>query len=447
MGSTLSEVGVYYDGLVPAIYSPNKFPEGFALKHWSLDPRVIQRPMINARIDGSEMTIRPISTLDLEFLSNEMVRLARNGSIDLVKNYPCGLKCPGCFSEENVYGDIRNLMYWQEVMQLVDDAKAIGLKTAKFLGPGELFQNPDLFDILDALKQRDIVFSIFTKGAELGSDQLARQVYGGLGINSAKELVKRIAEYDNIRILLGFNSFFPDRQDKIVGSLRTTSDYQMVNGTFDRKGVMNYTEKRNRALVNLVEAGFNDPKGEQKITLIAAPAGLDQIDELPSMYKWAALRNMPIVIAPTMESGFKSIGLANFNLRIDPIHLKLIDMIEAVYTTAVENGILSLEQVKREGISAYIGTKPCDQVANGLFIRLNGRVQMCPGRSDNSATYGNVHQEPLAKIWINSPNYGLGPISNNWCTAKTTGMPTIVQEEVMSRLLRKQTAEKIRSTT
>ncbi len=221
----------------------------------------------------------------------------------------------------------------------------------------------------------------------------------------------------------------------------------MVNGTFDRKGVMNYTEKRNRALVNLVEAGFNDPKGEQKITLIAAPAGLDQIDELPSMYKWAALRNMPIVIAPTMESGFKSIGLANFNLRIDPIHLKLIDMIEAVYTTAVENGILSLEQVKREGISAYIGTKPCDQVANGLFIRLNGRVQMCPGRSDNSATYGNVHQEPLAKIWINSPNYGLGPISNNWCTAKTTGMPTIVQEEVMSRLLRKQTAEKIRSTT
>jgi len=448
IGQTLSEVESYYDGLVPAIYSPNKFPEGFILKHWSLDPEIIHRPMINTIIDGSAATIRPISMLDLEFLSNKTVRLAKNGSIDLVKDYPCGLKCPGCFSEESIYGDIKNLMYWQEVMQVVEDAKAIGLKTAKFLGPGELFQNPDVFDILDAFKQRNIIFSIFTKGAELGSDELARQVYGKFGINSAKELVRRIAEYDNIRILLGFNSFFPDRQDKMVGSFHITSDYQMVNGTFDRKGVTNYTEKRNQALVNLVEAGFNDPKGEQRLTLIADPVGLDQIDEIPSMYTWAALRNMPLIITPTMESGPKSIGLSMYNLRRDPSHSRIIELIEVIYTTALENGILSIEQIKEEGISAYFGTKPCDQVANGLFIRLNGRVQMCPGRSDKSATYGNVHQEPLAKIWMNSPNYKLGPISNNWCPAKTSGLPSTVQEEVMSRLLRKQKpTEKVRSKT
>jgi MoaA/NifB/PqqE/SkfB family radical SAM enzyme len=446
VGKMLEDVELYYDALVPAIYSPNRLPEGFILKHWSLDNETIQRSMINARIDGAETKIRPISTIDLEFLSNDIVRRAKRGEVDLVRNYPCGLKCPGCFSEESIYGDIKNLMPWQEVMGVVDDAEQIGLKAAKFLGPGELFQNPDLFDILDAFKQRDIVFSIFTKGAELGSDKLARQIYGESGIDSARDLVKRIAEYDNIRILLGFNSFFPERQDKIVGSLRTTADYQVVDGTFDRRGVVNYTEKRNRALVNLVDAGFNDPRGEQRVTLIAAPAGLDQIDELPSMYKWAALRNMPIIIAPTMESGPKSIGLTNFNQRIDPVHLKLIEMMEAIYTTAIENGILSLEQVKKEGVSAYIGTKPCDQVANGLFVRLNGRVQMCPGRSDSSATYGNIHQEPLAKIWVNSPNYRLGAISNNWCTAKTSGMPTVVQEEVMSRLLRKPMVERARST-
>jgi len=447
MGQTQKEVESYYDRLVPAIYSPNKFPEGFILKHWSLDPEIIHRPMIDAVVDGSTTAIRPISTLDLEFLSNETVRLAKNGSIDLVKNYPCGLKCPGCFSEESIYGDIKNLMFWQEVMQVVDDAKEIGLKTAKFLGPGELFQNPDIFDILDSLNRRGIEFSIFTKGAELGSDDLARQVYGGFGINSAKELVKKIAEYGNIKILLGFNSFFSDRQDKMVGSLRTTSDYQMVNGTFDRRGVVNYTEKRNQALVNLVNAGFNDPEGGQRLTLIADPVGLDQTNEIPSMYRWAALRNMPIIITPTMESGPKSIGLSMYNLRIDPVHLTLINIMEAIYTTALENGILSIEQIKEEGISAYFGTKPCDQVANGLFVRLNGKVQMCPGRSDNSATYGNVHQEPLAKIWINSPNYKLGSISNNWCPAKTSGLPSIVQEEAMSRLLRKQTATRVRSIT
>jgi hypothetical protein len=210
---------------------------------------------------------------------------------------------------------------------------------------------------------------------------------------------------------------------------------------------VNYTEKRNQALVNLVNAGFNDPEGGQRLTLIADPVGLDQTNEIPSMYRWAALRNMPIIITPTMESGPKSIGLSMYNLRIDPVHLTLINIMEAIYTTALENGILSIEQIKEEGISAYFGTKPCDQVANGLFVRLNGKVQMCPGRSDNSATYGNVHQEPLAKIWINSPNYKLGSISNNWCPAKTSGLPSIVQEEAMSRLLRKQTATRVRSIT
>ena len=132
---------------------------------------------------------------------------------------------------------------------------------------------------------------------------------------------------------------------------------------------------------------------------------------------------------------------------MDPNHQKLIEMIEAIYATALNNGILSIEQIKEEGISAYFGTKPCDQVANGLYIRLNGRVQMCPGRSDESATYGNIHYKPLADIWIDSSNYRLGPISNNWCPAKTAGLPSTVKEEVMSRLLRRQTAERVRSTT
>ena len=136
-----------------------------------------------------------------------------------------------------------------------------------------------------------------------------------------------------------------------------------------------------------------------------------------------------------------------YNLRRDPSHSRIIKLIEVIYTTALKRHFKH-RTIEEEGISTYFGTKPCDQVANGLFIRLNGRVQMCPGRSDKSATYGNVHQEPLAKIWINSPNYKLGSISNNWCPAKTSGLPSIVQEEVISRLLRRQKpAEKVRSTT
>ena len=127
-------------------------------------------------------------------------------------------------------------------------------------------------------------------------------------------------------------------------------------------------------------------------------------------------------------------GLSKKNLRIDPQHEKLIDMITQVYSSAIENGIMTFDQILKEGVSAYMGTSPCNQTANGLMMRLNGRIQMCPGKSDASAIYGNIHDTSLPEIWINSPNYRMGALTNNWCTAKTSGMPAIIQTEVLSRL-------------
>ena len=433
---TLLERFGHYEKLIPAIYQPGKFPEGFRLMplDWALTDEVVSRQSIDVVIDGISQRIRPIGTMDVEFLSNDIVRRAKTGEADLVKNYPCGLKCPGCFSEESVYGDSKNLMIWQEVMKNVDDATRIGLQSIKFLGPGELFQNPDLFDILEATRQRNLPVSIFTKGAELGDDELARKSFGHLGIEKAEQLVTAISKYDNVRILLGFNSFFADRQDKMVGSFNKNSNYELVNGVFVNRGVPDYTAKRDKALVNLVNAGFNDPKKGQRLSLIAAPVGLDQIEEIPEMYSWAAKRNIPLVIAPTMESGPKSLGLLRLNTRVDPEHEKLIQAMVAVYSRAIDDGIMTLEQIQEGGISAYMGTSPCNQVSNGLFMRLNGQVQLCPGRSDSDSIYGNVHKVQIAKLWVNSPNYSRGDLANNWCAAKTAGMPRWLQESVLNKL-------------
>ena len=433
----VTKVIAEYDLLVPPIYQARRFPSKYELKplDWALTDEIVKRKNVKTDIAGKETKIRPISTMDIEFLSNEIVTLAKEGKVNLGKHYPCGLNCPGCFSQENVYSDKNNLMYWQEVMDVIDDARNIGLHSIKFLGPGEMFQNPDLFDILDALKIRDnFPISIFTKGAELGDDALATKTFGKKGITSARDLTQRLSMYENVRLLLGFNSFFKDRQDKMVGSLNRKNDYELNEGVFQNRGISDYTEKRNKALVNLVEVGFRDPQKGQRLSLIAAPVGLDQIDEIPTMYLWATLRNMPLVIAPTMESGPKSIGLSKNNTRIDPQHEKLIDMMTKVYASAIENGIMTLDQIMQEGVSAYMGTSACNQTANGLMMRLNGRIQMCPGKSDASAIYGNIHQTPIAEIWMNSPNYKLGALTNNWCTAKTTGMPRSIQDEVFSKL-------------
>ncbi|MFH1649168.1 MAG: radical SAM protein, partial [Candidatus Woesearchaeota archaeon] len=422
-----------YERLIPA-ENPDAFPEDFSLSplDWAMSEEEIGTGTIEAIVKGSKQRIRPIRTMDVEFLPNSTVEKARKGEIDLVQNYPCGLKCPGCFSQEDVYGDRANLMTWQEVMKVIDDAKRIGLRSVKFLGPGELLQNPDLFDILGALDERGIPISIFTKGAELGDDTLARQIYGAQGIRSAKQLTEQLAKYEGVRLLLGFNSFSSERQDWMVGSLRKPGDYIIRDGTFESRGVSNYTAKRDNALVNIVNAGFN--KGEQRLSLIAAPVFYHQRDEMPGMYLWAARRNIPLIIAPTMESGPKAQGLQRANEKLDPEHEKLVDLMTQVYGVALDKGITTMDRIREEGVSAYMGTAPCSQVANGLFMRLNGQIQLCPGRSDPSAVYGNVHDTPLADTWVESPNYAMGSLSNNWCAAKTQGMPKRVQEEVLKRL-------------
>ncbi|MFH1401000.1 MAG: radical SAM protein [Nanoarchaeota archaeon] len=425
-----------YDALVPPTYHANQFPRGFELRpaDWALTPDVIDRKPVIATIDGEQRVIRPISELDLEFLSNHVIELAQKGMIDLQTNYQCGLNCAGCFSQEGIYSDVNNLMRWQDILDVVRDAQQIGLAGVKFLGPGELLQNPDLFDILDALEEIHMPISIFTKGVELGDDDAATMIFGNQGIRSAKDLVQRVYEYDCVRILLGFNSFDPERQDRMVGSYNATANYEVVDGVFTRRGVMHYTAKRNQALINLTRAGFNDPARGQHLSLIAAPVGLDQGAEVAAMYRWAAERNMPLVIAPTMESGPRALSLLRYNSKLDPGHELLIDLMVGVYSTAVENGILSMEQIRHEGISAYPGSSPCNQVANGLYLRLNGRIQICPGRSDEKVIFGNVHHTNIAKLWVKSANYGRGATSNNWCPAKENGMPQAIQEIVMERL-------------
>jgi MoaA/NifB/PqqE/SkfB family radical SAM enzyme len=435
----------FYTELIPELYS-HEFPPGFRLMPdgYILPSEIINRPDVKAEIMGKGQMIRPLSTMDVEFAWNDLVQKAKDGKVDLVDNYPCGGNCPGCYNVDPVYRDIKNLMKWQEVVEQIDEARKIGLYSIKFLGLGDFFQNPDIFDILDAIAERNIKFGIFTKGAELGSDELAKQIHGKHGIrdnnvNSAQDLVTRLAEYDNVSILLGFNSFMPQIQDAFLGSFDRKTNYHINRTTyqFENRGITNYTEKRDQALQNLVEAGFNNPAKGQRLSLIAAPCMFEQITEMPDIYEWAAHRNIPVIIVPTMESGEKAQKLLKINTTKDPNHDKVVDLFVQIYSRGIDKGILTFDQLKNEGISPYIGMAPCNQIANGLYMRLNGQIQICPGRSDPESVYGNIHEKPLSEIWYNSPNYALGPIMNNWCPAKKEGLPKSVQERVLQKLSEK----------
>src|SRR5258705_3851368 len=98
----------------------------------------------------------------------------------------------------------------------------------------------------------------------------------------------------------------------------------------------------------------------------------------------------------------------------DPRHETLKQIFIGVYTRAIDEGIMDLKSLQEEGISAYMGTAPCNQVAQGLYVRLNGQVQICPGSLDPRHVFGNVHQRSIIEIWRDSPNYALGMLENNW---------------------------------
>jgi len=172
-----------------------------------------------------------------------------------------------------------------------------------------------------------------------------------------------------------------------------------------------------------------------------APILKNQIDEVAEMYEWAARRNIPLIITPSMESGPRAKALVAGSQKIDKENSWIKDIYKVVYERSFKIGVMKPADVLKRGLSAYIGSAGCNQVANGLMVRLNGQVKICPGSSRERHIYGKIFDQngkfsprKIIDIWRNSPNYKLGAVSNNWCPAKNTMLPYSLQDDVLEIL-------------
>lgn len=92
-----------------------------------------------------------------------------------ILHYSCEIGCEHCYS---CGSDIENpLMRKEEVFEIVKEAKKLDLKSVKFLEPGELAHNENLFEILDFCEENDIKIIIFTKGIIFGDDKLCQKIH------------------------------------------------------------------------------------------------------------------------------------------------------------------------------------------------------------------------------------------------------------------------------
>ncbi len=355
------------------------FPEGYRpwVDGWSFS--------VDKMKEKTEDGTYKLLTLDLSISDDEYVERVNKGSKDTLseraeKEYKCDIGCKHCFECKT---DTNNpLMDFEEVKDVVEKAKKLGLKTAKFLGPGELLHNPKLFEILDFFEQENINICIFTKGIILGDNELARKNFSV----SAKELCQKLAGYTKVRFLVGFTSADPETEHSRIGSK-----------------VEDFSQKRNTGLENLVEIGMNKDPSSQKLSLICAPVLKDNINEVLDIFVWGTKRNMPVVIAPTMISGkgqeMSEVTDSDFKEK------QLVDLYAQVYKWLIESNILTLNDVKNEGVSPYAGFV-CNQFISGMFVRKDGRVQACPGNESKLFRYGDdIRKADLEQVWKQSMGY------------------------------------------
>jgi len=405
-------------------------------------------------------------TLDIEHIPDGLVDSHNAESEDSISSRYrrdlCIHKCPSCFNEQGmVYSqEIRDLdgklieddrggrslnrmLSLEETLSVVDQAMDIAqteghdFRSVKFLGPGELLMNPQLFEIIEAYQERGIIFNIFTKGALLGSDELAQRYHG----MSAKELTDKLASYDHVGLLMSFQSFDGEKQEGLVST-------RNPDGSVD--GLEGYAGIREQALEHLFGSQFYQDGMTNRLCILNAPMVPENIDESFDIYKFFVERGTPVVMTPSMISG-KGCGhyeRQDESLSREAWHDKLVELYANIYLFNLEKGIQTDEQIRGEGIASYVGAEPCNQVATGLYLRANGLVQMCPGRFDKETVYANVRETPLREIWQNSPNRQMGiddpqNLVNNRCPAKdengstvkveNAGFPEDFYERVMGR--------------
>jgi MoaA/NifB/PqqE/SkfB family radical SAM enzyme len=376
-------------------------------------------------------------TADVEHVPDRLAAKHNDGTGDfsLLSGYHpnlCIHRCPSCFSEQDaVYakrradGSMNPIMTMSQTFGVIDKLMAIAeseghtFESVKFLGPGELLMNPELFDIIEEYAKRGITIGIFTKGALLGSDALARKYQGHKGMGSAKEFVDRLAACGNVTLLFSFQSFDPDVQQSLV-SRRV--EKKML-------GLRGYAGIRLQALEDILASGFYSDGMTDRICIANTPIVPENIEESFDIYRFFIERGTPVVMTPTMVSGLGLVQLGRQRTGMNSFQERLIELYAEVYGYNIRKGIQTIEQIVSEGIASYVGAAPCSQASNGFgLIRANGRVDMCPGRADGpDSIFGNVMETSPAEIWAKSLNRmrGMDPhnLVNNGCPAKDATSP------------------------
>jgi uncharacterized radical SAM superfamily Fe-S cluster-containing enzyme len=139
--------------------------------------------------------------------------------LDIDFGRKCSLNCPTCFRKSNsVDDDTHRDLDYARLLNVIKDARNIGLKSVKICGAGEPLEHPQILQFARDLTNLGIGIAIFTKGHILADDASAADIFGQFGIKDAAGLCQAFYEL-RTSFLVSFQSAYFDIQNKLVGSI------------------------------------------------------------------------------------------------------------------------------------------------------------------------------------------------------------------------------------
>lgn len=289
-------------------------------------------------------------------LSNEKVADARKKGLMLMlymdTSAICDLHCVYCQARSGKA--LPDELSWEERKSVIDQAKCLGCETIHIAGQGEPTLDPLFWGCIEYISQQKILPVVFTH---------AMHITGSFA--------KRLFEL-GVSVIVKVHSFNHENQDWLTG-------------------VSGYSKKRDAAIQNLFEAGFNKT--------IPTRIGIDtvitqqNIEEVPAIFRWARQNNVfpeikTLLSAHRGSSKFvrEKMAVSSTSVRRLYYDLLRIDQTEFGYTWTPQ--------------PPYVAWH-CDFYYYHMYVNILGDMMPCVGFVQEKPL-GNIRTDSLEKIW-NSP--------------------------------------------
>ena len=288
--------------------------------------------------------------LGMEFSSEEIAKAKQDKgllSLELELSRVCDLRCVYCYADSGVA--LANELTLEEIVNVIDQAVALGVKKIIVLGGGEPLIYRHLFEVLEYIRVKDLICDLFTNGQTLDGDTATRLFELQVGV------------------VLKMNSRNPEVQDFLGGR---TGTFAAIDKGFEALKIAGYPSQECSLGIETIICRQN-------------------YEELPDLWRWARLEGIaPYVEAMTMQGRASE----HKELEVSPAEIKTL--------------FEELARIDRDEFLCDWQPHPplaashCARHEYSCTVTSIGDVQPCPGVN---VAVGNIRENNLANVLRQSP--------------------------------------------